>query len=130
MKQGIILVDHGSSLEQSNQLLVQIAAAFAEKYRNKYPIVEAAHMEMAAPSIRDAYARCVGRGATRITICPFFLGPGKHMTVDIPSLVQQAAAEFPQTQASLAGVLAPDDLLLQLIDKRISETLPTPGSQK
>jgi len=130
MKQGIIIVDHGSSREQSNQLLVQIAQAFSAKFSNKYEIVEAAHMEMAEPSIRDAYAKCVARGATDIVVCPFFLGPGKHMTVDIPHLVEQAAAEFPNTRASLATVLAPDDLLLQLIDKRISETKPPTVSQK
>jgi sirohydrochlorin ferrochelatase len=123
MKHAIIIVDHGSSREQSNQLLVQIAQAFAAKFASKYPIVEAAHMEMAEPSIRQAYAKCVERGATRITVCPFFLGPGKHMTVDIPQLVKDAAEEFPQTTVALTGVLAPDDLLLQLIDRRISETV-------
>lgn len=119
---GIIIVDHGSSRGQSNELLEAIALQFAGRYRSQYPIVEPAHMEMAEPSIATAYGKCVQRGATRIVVCPFFLGPGKHFSVDIPRLVQEAAAMHPNTTAQLANVLAPDDLLLQLIDKRITET--------
>jgi sirohydrochlorin ferrochelatase len=119
MQTGIIIVDHGSRLEQSNRMLEELAVQFAKRFAGKYEIVEPAHMELAEPSIATAYAQCVKRGATRVIVCPFFLGPGKHWTKDIPHLTAAAAAaQFPQTQFHVAQTLGIDDLILDLLDKR------------
>ena len=67
-------------------MLEEVAAIFAQRFKQTYDIVEPAHMELAEPSIGTAYAKCAERGATRIIVCPFFLGPGKHWTADIPRL--------------------------------------------
>src|SRR5258708_36952550 len=75
----------------------QVAALFAERFAERHEIVEPAHMELAEPSIATAYARCVERGAEQIVVCPFFLGPGKHWTPDIPRLTAAAAAGLPPT---------------------------------
>jgi sirohydrochlorin ferrochelatase len=118
MPTGIIIVDHGSRLEQSNRMLEELAVQFAKRFTGKYEIVEPAHMELAEPSIATAYAQCVKRGATRVIVCPFFLGPGKHWTKDIPQLTATAAKDFPQTQFHVAQTLGIDDLVLDLLDKR------------
>jgi sirohydrochlorin ferrochelatase len=120
MRTGIIIVDHGSRLEESNQLLEQVARMFGERFREKYEIVEPAHMELAEPSIATAYARCVQRGAERVVVCPFFLGPGKHWTMDIPRLTAEAAGGFPGTLYHVTPTLGIDDLMLDLLEKRIS----------
>ncbi len=87
----VVLVDHGSIRDVANEHLV----AVAERYSAATGLIaEAAHMELAAPSIADAFRRCVERGATSIVVCPFFLAPGSHVTLDIPRLVAEAAAEF------------------------------------
>jgi sirohydrochlorin ferrochelatase len=118
MSTGIIIVDHGSRREQSNLMLEELAVRFAERFAEKYEIVEPAHMELAEPSIATAYAKCVQRGATRVIVCPFFLGPGKHWTQDIPQLTANAAAGFPQTQFHVAQTLGIDELILDLLNKR------------
>jgi sirohydrochlorin ferrochelatase len=118
-KNGIVIVDHGSRREESNQLLEQIAALFAQRFAEKYDIVEPAHMEIAEPSIAAAYDRCVKRGATRVIVCPFFLGPGKHWTSDIPRLAAEAAQQHPHTTYHVTHPLGIDDLILDLLEKRI-----------
>jgi sirohydrochlorin ferrochelatase len=118
-KNGIVIVDHGSRREESNQLLEQIAALFAQRFAEKYDIVEPAHMEIAEPSIAAAYDRCVKRGATRVIVCPFFLGPGKHWTSDIPRLAAEAAQQHPQTTYHVTHPLGIDDLILDLLEKRV-----------
>ena len=75
-------------------------------------------MEIAEPSIATAYGRCAERGARRIVVCPFFLGPGKHWTTDIPRLTAEAARQFPQTRYHVTMPLGIDDLILDLLDKR------------
>jgi sirohydrochlorin ferrochelatase len=119
MKTGIIIVDHGSRRDESNHMLETLAGLFAQRFSDRYEIVEPAHMELAEPSIATAYARCAKRGAERIVVCPFFLGPGKHWTSDIPRLTAEAAEPFPATQFHVTPTLGIDDLILDLLAKRI-----------
>src|SRR4051812_47058416 len=119
MRTGIIIVDHGSRREESNLMLEQIASLFARRFSQMYEIVEPAHMEIAEPSIAAAYDKCVKRGALRVVVCPFFLGPGKHWTQDIPRLASEAAKHHPGTQYHVTKTLGIDDLILDLLEKRV-----------
>ena len=90
---GIVIVDHGSRSAESNRC----HEAFVEKWRarGRYPLVQAAHMEMAEPSIRAAFDACVAAGATTVVIAPYFLWPGNHWDRDIPKLAAEASARHP-----------------------------------
>ncbi len=123
MRTGIIIVDHGSRREQSNRMLEEVAELFGRRFREKYEIVEPAHMELAEPSISTAFARCVERGAATVIVCPFFLGPGKHWTQDIPRLTADAASHHPGTRYHVSPTLGIDDLILDLLDKRASHCM-------
>jgi sirohydrochlorin ferrochelatase len=119
MPNGIIIVDHGSRRDESNRMLEEIARLFAQRFAERHEIVEPAHMELAEPSIATAYDRCVQRGATRMIVAPFFLGPGKHWTQDIPRLTADAAAKHPGTSFHVTQTLGIDDLILDLLQKRV-----------
>ena len=125
MRMGVIIVDHGSRSAEANGLVQEVAAAFARRFAARYEIVEPAHMEIAEPSIATAYARCVERGARRIIVVPYFLGPGKHWTEDIPRLTAQAAGGFPGTCYHIAPCLGPDEKLVELLEKRIDSVAGT-----
>ena len=99
-------------------MLEELARLFAQRFKDRYTIVEPAHMELAEPSIATAYAKCVKRGASQIIVCPFFLGPGKHWTQDIPRLTAEAARQHPGTRYHVAQTLGIDDLILDLLAKR------------
>ena len=100
-------------------MLEEVAALFARRFADLYKIVEPAHMELAEPSIATAYTKCVGRGARRVVVCPFFLGPGKHWTGDIPRLASEAAKLHAGTQYHVTMPLGIDDLILELLAKRV-----------
>ncbi len=88
---GVIIVDHGSRRRESNEMLHEATARFASQ--SEFSIVEPAHMELAEPTIAQAFARCVERGATEIVVFPYFLSPGRHWTEDIPRLAAAAAED-------------------------------------
>lgn len=92
----ILIVDHGSRRAESNQLLHDAARRFEKQ--SAYSIVEPAHMELAEPSIRQAFDRCVARGAQRVVVFPWFLSPGRHWTEDIPELVHEAAQRHTEVE--------------------------------
>jgi len=116
---GIIICDHGSRRAQSNDSLKHVAMLFADRFSEDCRIVEHAHMELAMPDIATAYASCVNKGAEHIVVLPLFLAKGKHWVRDIPSLTGQAAANFSGTTYQVAEPLGVDDLLLDLLKKRL-----------
>jgi sirohydrochlorin ferrochelatase len=85
----VIVVDHGSKRMAANQMLEDISLMV--KSRTQGIPVYAAHMELAQPSISDAFTSAVFHGANHVIIVPFFLAPGRHVTSDIPALVAAAA---------------------------------------
>ncbi|MBX2879816.1 MAG: hypothetical protein KTR32_07785 [Granulosicoccus sp.] len=126
---GVIICDHGSRRAQSNDSLKNVAMSFADRFAQDCQIVEHAHMELAMPDIATAYATCVNRGAQHIVVLPLFLAKGKHWTRDIPSLTGQAAARFSGTTYQIAEPLGLDDLLLDLLKKRLeADDQPTLAS--
>jgi sirohydrochlorin ferrochelatase len=86
---GVIVVDHGSRRDESNELLLDVVRQFADA--TGLAIVEPAHMELAEPSIDTAFARCVERGAKTVIVFPYFLLPGRHWNEDIPRLTAAAS---------------------------------------
>lgn len=129
-KTGVVLVDHGSQRPESNALLEDLARAFAERFSDRYEIVEPAHMELAEPTIAQAFEACVKRGAERVVILPLFLAPGRHMTRDIPALAARAAAQYPGVEYRVAPPLGRDALILELLAKRAEEAYSDPGATK
>ena len=118
---GVIIVDHGSKREAANRQLHEVAEAV--KRTTGHVIVEAAHMEIAQPSLKDAYAKCVEQGALRVVCHPFFLSPGRHVTEDIPSLLAEAAANFPDVPYVLTLPLGASQAIPSLIAESVAETL-------
>ena len=117
----LILVDHGSRLTESNRIVEALAERLRE--RGDYPIVEAAHMEIASPSLSESFAKCVEPGAARVVVVPYFLGPGNHVTGDIPRLAGEAAANHGGVDYVVAGPLGLDDRLLATALDRAAEAL-------
>jgi sirohydrochlorin ferrochelatase len=120
-KTGVILVDHGSRRDESNHMLLEVVDAY-RKHAN-WQIVEPAHMELAEPSIATAFARCVEQGANLVVVFPYFLAPGKHWHEDIPRLAAEAAADHPDVCHVVSAPLGLHELMLQIIDDRISRCL-------
>ena len=90
----ILLIDHGSVRAEANHMLACMADLLQSMVGDGV-LVRHAHMELAEPTIADGFAACVKAGATEIVAFPYMLSPGKHSTRDIPRMVADVAAAFP-----------------------------------
>lgn len=117
----VIIVDHGSRREASNDMLLAATQSF--RASSGYAIVEPAHMEIAQPDIGTAYDRCVAQGAERVIVFPYFLSPGKHWQHDIPSLVAAAAVRHPHTEWLVTAPFGLHPQMQQIIADRIEACL-------
>ncbi|OVA19873.1 Cobalamin (vitamin B12) biosynthesis CbiX [Macleaya cordata] len=118
---GLIIVDHGSRRQESNLMLNEFVAMFRE--RTGYPIVEPAHMELAQPSIKDAFNSCVQQGANRVIVSPYFLSPGRHWNKDIPSLTAEAAKEHPGVSFIITAPIGLHEQMVDVVNDRIKHCL-------
>jgi sirohydrochlorin ferrochelatase len=123
---GILLMDHGSKSDVANERLVTLAALYQQRQEesssrsnsSKRIVVRAAHMELAAPSIRDGLAALIEQGVDDIICHPYFLSPGRHVVEDIPQLVQEAMASLNVTIPVVITdpVGSNTDMMMQAID--------------
>ncbi len=117
----VIIVDHGSRRAESNQMLLEVVSLFAKT--QTYPIVEPAHMELAPPSIADAFDTCVRKGAATVICQPFFLLPGNHWKTDIPGLMADAAKTHPNVNWLVTAPLGPHKLMADIMNDRIKNCI-------
>lgn len=115
---GLIVVDHGSRRKESNAMHEALVAMVAQHV--PYDIVEPAHMELAEPSIRTAFDRCIHAGAGRVVVSPYFLLPGRHWSNDIPHLAAEAAARHPGVDYLVTAPLGLHPLMAQVVAARVA----------
>jgi sirohydrochlorin ferrochelatase len=127
---GILLMDHGSKSAVANERLVTLANLYQQQQRpsttssssSTRRIVRAAHMELAAPSIRDGIESLINEGVDEIICHPYFLSPGRHVREDIPNLVNEAIAslnvKIPVVITEPVG--SNTDMMIQAIDVMVA----------
>ena len=124
MKKALILVDHGSKFPEANDQLTTITDLVRKK-AHQFDIVLHAHMELAHPTIEEAFRECAKQGAKLITVHPFFLAPGRHSTTDIPRLVSEAASKHDGVAYVVGDALGIHEKLVDVALERADEALKT-----
>jgi sirohydrochlorin ferrochelatase len=124
----LVLVDHGSRSEASNASLGRVVRELAELAGDRFVAVLPSHMEIAAPSIADAFDSAVAAGADFIVVALYFLAPGRHSETDVPRLAAEAAARHSGVGYAVTSSLGPDEALSRLVFARVLETLRAQGA--
>jgi sirohydrochlorin ferrochelatase len=114
---GILIVDHGSRLDEANDMLREMADLIQSMAGSEI-VVRYAHMELAAPDIDQGFADCVRAGATDVTVFPYMLSPGRHSTSDIPRMVAAAARPFPGVSFTVTPAFGLHEKLAQVVLER------------
>jgi hypothetical protein len=113
----ILIIDHGSTRDEANHMLACVANLLQHLVGDDV-IVRHAHMELCEPSIPRGFADCVDAGATEVIAFPYMLSPGKHVTRDVPRLVKDAAAAFPDVAYRVTDAFGVHEKLAELIALR------------
>lgn len=116
----LILVDHGSVVREANDMLVKLADMVRQNSSCKFDIVRYAHMELAEPTISEAFDSCVADGAEEIVVHPYFLAPGRHSTKDIPRMVGDAAKKHAGISYYVTEPLGLDQKIVEVVLERAS----------
>jgi sirohydrochlorin ferrochelatase len=114
-----LLIAHGSRREEANLDLVDLADAL--RARAIFPIVEIAYLELAQPTILEGGRACVEQGAGRVSLLPYFLSAGAHVTDDLERFRRELTDQFPHVQFRLCKPLSAHPLLIEIVIDRLRE---------
>jgi sirohydrochlorin ferrochelatase len=117
MTTALLLIAHGSREPEANADLHHAVAALRARGR----AVEGAFLEMAEPDIDQGGLRCVGLGARRVVLVPYFLSAGVHVRHDLAAARDRLAARFPAVEFLLAEPLGRHPSLLDVLEERAGE---------
>ena len=119
MPNALLLIAHGSRRAEANADLEFVAGKMRD--RGRYAIVVASYLELCDPDIAGGGAICVDRGATEVTMLPYFLSPGRHVHDDLTAARAGLATKFPDVTFRLAEPLGRHPGLLDVVDQRALE---------
>ena len=77
-------------------------------------------MELSEPSISTAFDKCIQQGATYIICHPYFLSQGRHVQIDIPLLVKEAAEKHPDVGYKITAPLGMEEEVINLMCNSIN----------
>ena len=85
---GLIITAHGSKKEISNSEVLDLVMSI-NKDDTLFEEIEPAFLEFAIPSIENVVETFLEKGIEKVFIYPYFLNSGKHVTFDLPNIVEQ-----------------------------------------
>jgi sirohydrochlorin ferrochelatase len=113
----LLLVAHGSRRQESNLEIESLSKKIAKFESKEFDKVMPAFLEFASPSIPEAIKKCSEIGATKVTILPYFLSAGVHITRDIPNEISEASQNTPGLEIQIANYFGSRDEIAELLLK-------------
>ena len=113
------MVGHGSVRPAAGAAMIRLAGRL--RAAGIAPIVAAGFLNYRQPTFADALARCVGEGATDVTVQPYFLVPGKYVRSDLERLIEAGQLAHPEIDLRMSGVFGDHPALARLVMKRALE---------
>lgn len=93
---GIAIFAHGSSVESANEAVRIVTRRVAELGR--FDAIETTFLEGGKPDLMEGVARLRERGVKRVVVIPYFLTLGLHLKRDLPKLVEEVRAAYPDLE--------------------------------
>ena len=118
MKQGIVLLAHGSRDPQWSRPFERLAADLSRKLPAAF--IALSFLEHGRP-LAEAVAEVAAQGASRIRVVPVFLGQGGHVKEDLPRLVASVQKNFPRAEISLEPAVGEQPAVIEAMARAIAQ---------
>jgi len=128
VNRGVLVVGHGSRRREANEDVREATRRIGE--RGRFVLIESAFLEIEHPNIREGFGRLVERGASEITVHPYFLSPGRHTRGDIPLAVREAASHYFGVSFRISEPLSAHPLVIDASLQRIRESIEHESDEK
>ncbi len=124
---GVIILAHGSRGERGvvevSETLRRVSEGVKPMLRPGVKVIGAA-LQFNHPSLEEAVESLAGWGVNRMVIMPYFLFPGRHITEDIPQLIERLKCTYPETQFIITDILGLNEHFIDRVAKCIEKAAP------
>ncbi len=118
---GLILFAHGSTVEDANRGVHELAARVEAAGPFRY--VRAAFLDCAEPTLTAAVEAAAQAGLARLVIVPYFLTTGMHLSRDLPELLAALRPKHPDLTIEVGQPLEGHPEMPSLILERARQAL-------
>lgn len=117
--EAILYVCHGSRSREG----CEQAVSFIKKCmkNNTAEIQEYGFLELASPSIEEAFERCISRGASEIKVIPLLLLTAGHAKKDIPEVLSKIKEKYPSVAVQYGRPIGVHEKMIDIISERLYE---------
>ena len=113
----LLVIAHGSRRDESNLEIESLINKIASFNTKEFDVVMSAFLEFAEPSIVEAIQKCSDIGAKKVTVLPYFLSAGVHITRDIPGEIAKASKNNPNLKIKIANYFGSRDEIAEILIK-------------
>lgn len=117
----VLVLAHGSRNKETEQVLNWILEGVQAKAQ--IALIEGAFLQFSEKDLEAGIVALKEKGATDITIVPYFLFEGVHITEDIPEEIEKMKAKYPELHIQLGQILGADMRLVDILVDRIAEAV-------
>jgi sirohydrochlorin ferrochelatase len=117
----LVLLGYGSSDQRVAQVSRRLRAGLLE-IRPELDI-HIAFLEQGAPTGVQVVDKLVKAGVTEVVFVPLLLSDAFHAQVEVPALVAQVSAAYPDLRVTASRPIGPEAQLLSVIDRRLRDAL-------
>lgn len=112
----LIVFAHGSNIPEANEGVRAVTSQVSA--RSSFDLTETAFLDCVQPDLTEAVRSLVCRGATDITVVPFFLTVGIHLKRDLPGIVERLRIIHPGVRISVTAPLEGHPALADIVVER------------
>lgn len=120
----LLIVAHGSRKRESNEEIFHLAQELGKKAHGDFNVVKAAFIQFTTPLVPDVIGELAEKGVTEMTVLPYFIAGGSHVTSDIPELIADARKAYPKITFTLTTHLGKFEGMVAFILSQIAEKYP------
>lgn len=120
LDEAVLILGHGSRLPEGLAVITETAARYALEHPTLY--VDYAFMELATPTLREVIPKTIAKGVKKITVVPLFLSFGHHIATDLPKIMADMTATYPEVCFVTTPPIGADPLLCQIIEARVKNS--------
>ena len=110
----LLIIAHGSRRMASNDEVREVARRF-DLQNHGFDKVGTAFLELDEPSIPQGIINAIEQGASEVTVLPYFLSAGRHVSEDIPAEVASVQKDYQNVIIKVAPYLGASDRMPEIL---------------
>lgn len=127
LKVGIIILVHGTRGKKGTLEVRQTFKRLSHELNSLLPDsseISGAALQFNHPNMEEAITNLLNKGAQTIVIVPYFLFAGRHITEDIPQIVNKFKSAHPGIKFIITETLGHNTSFANIITSRIKDAVP------